>query len=186
MATGQANKDSKEAELQFQKMMSRVRREILFHGWSAQFVPAKTSKVVDLASQRRIKSSFCYTAGLSNLGLPELIVYGISEKLAHTIFDSVIACLLDDDVLDNLVSSDRLVLPKAFAGALDVVVQLLPEVDVTLHAPLAAVVAKEQGENQPLLAQIIWPDQNGKFEWEEGSNQQLLAGQFVLAKRVFH
>lgn len=186
MATVQTNRDSKEVEPQFETMMRRVRKEIFTHGWSAHFVPAKTSKLMDPASQRRIKSSFCYTVGLSNFELPELIIYGISEKLANTIFDNVIACLLDDEVLSNLVSNDRLVLPKAFVGAHDVVVQLLPEVDVRMHAPLAAVVAKEQGDNHPLMAQIIWPDQNGKFEWEEGSDQQLLAGQFVLAKRVFH
>ena len=125
--------------------MHRVRKEILSYGWSAHFVPAKTSKLFDTASQRLIKSSVCYTVGLSNLGLPELILYGIPEKLAHSIFDNVIACLLDDEVFSSLVSSDRLLLPKVFAGALDVVVQLLPEVDVCMNAPLAAVVAKEQG-----------------------------------------
>lgn len=100
---------------------------------------------------------FTYTVGLSAQFLPELVVYGLDQQSAGALLNAVAANMVDKgelkpgDRVDDILADGR----------------TLAVID--LDPADAADLAMVHSIYGPLLSarQVVWPDENGKFPWEQ-------------------
>ena len=99
-------------------------------------------------------TEFSYTVGLSTLGFPEVITYGLPQRVAQ-------ACL---NRIGQQVSAGK---PPRVGTMVEHVFQGLRGylLDASDTSDLVVV-----GQVYPeiVAAQLIWPDRHGRFPWESG------------------
>lgn len=115
--------------------------------------------------------SFSYTVGLSDDGLPELLVLGLPAEVAQPVLNTLAARLRREGAL-------RLNEPltDVFAGTTAV----LHEVPLARSAPYVRVAAHRRAGVLRVL-QLIWPDAAGRFPWQAGCEPSFLAAQPLLS-----
>ncbi|WP_161604969.1 DUF4262 domain-containing protein [Cellulomonas massiliensis] len=103
--------------------------------------------------------AFSYTVGLSRVGLPELVLFGHGPDCAHDLLNAVAGRLWDgapyrdDALVDDVLVRGSLMLVRA--------------VDTTRHLVWAHELAAGRW---PVDAwQLVLPDAEGRWPWEEGS-----------------
>lgn len=111
-----------------------------------------------------------YTVGLHAMGLPELWLNGLShgttanlgiETLAHWMAQRTLA--VATGAASRTDFTDAFPLLRS-SGGMPAYVVPLDDFLVKALAPLAYI--RSQGAAR--LAQVVWPDQEGRFPWEEG------------------
>jgi hypothetical protein len=115
--------------------------------------------------------AFSYTVGLSDDGLPELLVTGLPPEVAQPVLNDLAVRLRRDGALP--VSEP---LADVFAG-MPAVLQEVPFARCAAYVRVAA--DRRQGPLRVL--QLIWPDAAGRFPWEAGYDQRFRTVQPVLA-----
>jgi hypothetical protein len=117
-----------------------------------------------------------YTIGLTDKGLPEVIIFGLPAEDATSLLGNIA-----HQLVDGLSYSENTPLTKVFAGA---------------NAYLKPVAGPAARENLRLASefypegiaglQLVWPDETGLFPWQEGFNELLRAAQPLLFHRNLH
>ena len=116
--------------------------------------------------------TFSYTVGLADVGLPEVIVFGLPGDVACSILNDVAAharagTLRFDAPMDNFCN--------------------LPVVLKQVAAPLVAdyiIQANARAGRDLPAVQLVWPDAQGKFPWEDGADARMAAKQPVLSTQL--
>lgn len=111
---------------------------------------------------------FSYTVGLARKGLPELIVFGLSQEVSLSILNAAAKRLEAQDLpLD--VKLDEL-------ANLPLVAKAVPPKNGDHFLNVA-----NNRENRLLPAiQIVWPDRSGVFPWDACFDQDMKSHQILL------
>jgi hypothetical protein len=120
-----------------------LRKGIRDHGWVVQFVE----------DDRR---PFAYTIGLHDLGLPELMLTGLSSRSAYRVLNSIAHTMVDDDTV------------FAPGSHIDYQDEFLLEVVEVEHPDVYLAFAIRLGGPELRALQLVWTDSRGRFPWEPG------------------
>jgi hypothetical protein len=102
---------------------------------------------------------FAYTVGLTAHGYPELFIAGLAPGIAHALLNDLAGRVYDQAkrfthgqrVSDLIAGYDAIIVEGP-------VIEALP--------PMAAIA--RYGRDQIRLQQIVWPDRQGRFPWQDG------------------
>lgn len=118
---------------------------------------------------------FSYTIGMTNIGAPELIVFGLPPGAIHGALR---------EYFNQLRMCHR---PKDGRMIQDLwaVTMLLETVENDEAAPYTAQadIYFEDERKKPTYKQMLWPDQNGKYPHQYGFDQAYRAIQRYIANR---
>ena len=124
------------------------------HGWAVVGVGGAGCDCAGCDGGADDGIQFSYTVGLSTLGFPEVITYGLPQSVAQ-------ACL---NRIGQQVSAGK---PPRVGAMVDRVFQglrgYLLEVSDTSDLVVVGQVYPEI-----IAAQLIWPDMHGRFPWQPG------------------
>jgi len=100
---------------------------------------------------------FAYTIGLSTLGFPEIITYGLPQQVAH-------ACLnfLGQRVIAGKPPKIGCPIEQVFRDSRGYLIDV---------ADTSDLVVVGQIYPETVATQLIWPDWRGRFPWESGYNR---------------
>ncbi len=119
---------------------------------------------------------FVYSIGLTAFGLPELCIAGLDAESSASILSEVA-----DRVYDGLRLSHGQVLPDVLADGYDVIVVEGFPSRTGITAGMAVAL---YGAAQVRLQQLVWPDEDHRFPWDEGYallQRQPLVGSYLKA-----
>ena len=120
--------------------------------------------------------SFAYTIGLyKTYGGPELICFGLSLDLLHSVLWS------GKELLDKQPAPDLSIGYPDFIGDYDV--RLLPVAKEWYGNYFGYGIWFNQSRNFPAL-QIVWPDKQALYPWDEDFNPAWKAGQPLLDRNL--
>lgn len=121
---------------------------IAAHGWAVTAVlPAPGD------------APYSYTAGLTAIGAPELVISGLRHEIAHVLLNDAAQRVHDQE----MTWCHRQRIADLLAGY-DAVI-----IDGVAHDLLNPGTAHARyGSDQVRLQQIVWPDPDGQFPWEPG------------------
>mgnify|MGYP003467356498 CR=1 FL=1 len=118
---------------------------------------------------------FSYTIGMTNIGAPELIVFGLPPQAVH-------GAIME--YFNELRMCHR---PKDGHRIQDLwsVTMLLESVEnneAAVYTVQADAYFEDKGK-KPTYKQMLWPDQNGKYPHQRGFNPDYKPSQPYIAKR---
>lgn len=146
-----------------QAMLAKVIRE---HGMAIQFV---------FATEEEPGPNFAYTIGMTDIGAPELIVFGFPQQLAggvmNHLFNEMRTCQLQRD-LDKV--EDLLSVPLLLESI---------DSDVASEFTVQAEVYYEQRGRKPVYKQMLWPDEQGIYPNQKGFDKALREVQPYLGNK---
>ena len=116
--------------------------------------------------------AFAYTIGLyKTYGHPELICFGLNQDLLHSVLWS------GKELLDKQPEPDQSIGYPSFIGDYDV--RFLTVDKAWYRYYFGYGIWFNQGRDFPAL-QVVWPDKQALFPWEESFNPAWKAGQPLL------
>lgn len=129
---------------------------------------------------------YCYTVGLVSKGLPDLIIVGLDIQTSIAVGDELINRALGVDGPGRAVSTAAGPHPfklneevlDVFKGTRAMLVDVPPA-----QAAKRSLFAHDYAEavsKAPELIQLVWPDRNGRFPFEEGASASFVEAQPVL------
>lgn len=136
--------DCDHPESRMEERLATVRRCVRARGWAVQVV-----------ERERAHPPWAYTVGLTEIGLPELVVTGMAVLAAGRVLDSAAACLV------------RFGVPEV---GVQVEVEGVGEVEVVkVEHPWAHlfVAVRMFGEGIRAL-QLVHRDEGGRWPWDRG------------------
>jgi hypothetical protein len=118
---------------------------------------------------------FTYTIGMTNIGAPELIVFGLPPEVVHgaimEYFNQLRMCHRPKD-------------GATIQGIWDVTMLLeTVESDEAAAYTVQANAFFEDKGKTPAYKQMLWPDENGKYPHQRGFNLDYRPSQPYIAKR---
>lgn len=125
----------------------KVQSAIDAHGWAVQAVAPATDDD---------GAPFAYTVGMTVRSLPELLIYGLPSEVATVVLNAAGARMGEDGPLQD---GQRL---SGLIQNYDLAV-----VDA-VHTHDLAMARRFYGNDQVQAIQLVWPDQNGRYPWDEG------------------
>jgi hypothetical protein len=140
------------------KLIENVRQ----FGWS----------IMNVFDEKGNEPDFSYTIGIHHTtGQPELIITGIPGEPAKGILNEIGQYMKNHKIEPFKKYTDFL--------ANDIPAIFLP-VDVTVHRKLVGFnIWFYEGKDFPLF-QVVWPDKEGHFPWEQECAEGIKASQFLL------
>jgi hypothetical protein len=102
---------------------------------------------------------FAYTVGLTAHGYPELLVAGLPPEIAHGLLNDLAGRVYDQ--ARRFAHGQRI--GDLIAGYDAVIVDGPPRGDL-----LPGVAIARYGRDQVRLQQVVWPDPQGRFPWQDG------------------
>lgn len=152
------------------------------HGWGWQVVGPDQGD-----DEHEPFPHHCYTVGLVSKGLPDIIIVGFDIHTSLVVGNDLIARALANDMVAQTVPTVAGFKPfdlnkellDVFRGTRAMLVEVPPAEAVkrSLFAhDYAAAVSKA-----PNLIQLVWPDRNGCFPFEEGASPGFVDAQPILA-----
>ncbi len=124
-------------------LADEVRPLIREHGWMVQTVDAG-----------RLHAELAYTVGLTDAGLPELVLTGLPERRSGRLL--------------NFLAGQMVRSGPPAPGEVLVATKELPAFEVVrLSSPSAHLVTAVQMYGEELRAlQLVYPDEHGKWPWD--------------------
>lgn len=110
------------------------------------------------------EENFAYTVGLAGQGLPEFIIFGLPHEVAATLLN-LVAAHAKEAPIETGIRNDILEGYPAW---------LLPVNDSSEYLTVAALYADV---DSVAAYQIVFPDMEGRWPWDEGSR---VVGQRLL------
>jgi hypothetical protein len=127
------------------------------HGWALQYVPAAADT-----------PPYAYTVGLGPAGEQELLLYGLPREVSHRLCSEAVGRMRADGGLQPGRPYTEIL--SGFSAV------FLPIPDPRATDEFAVVRRLWRG--QPFEAlQLVWPDRQGRFPWEEGCEVAVAAAQ---------
>ena len=136
------------------KSEQKVISDVQEHGWH-----------VVLVTPDEAGPGFAFTIGLfHNFGHPEVILFGLPDKVAHSVLNLIGTSVKNGDRFQvGKRSSDLFERHEAVFVKFPV---------AAYHDYLGYARWFYSGDEFPAL-QCVWPDAEGKFPWEPGANEDL-------------
>jgi Domain of unknown function (DUF4262) len=133
------------------------------YGWSAIYVaPCE-------CEPNGSDVAFEYSIGMTQIGLPELIVFALPWRVSHTVLEGAISVLRKEGR-----PADGRVAQKILRGFPVVFKALPPDQTNKLYTCQAAFYY----EPRPVsVMQIVWPDKAGRFPWQLGCDTRIANAQ---------
>ena len=97
---------------------------------------------------------FAYTVGLTDCGLPELLVTGLRDAAAATLLNTVAARALQEE--------------EPCAGGPVVLLSMVLEVVAVSRPDSHLVTATALYGDEVRALQLVWPDDRGRYPWQTG------------------
>jgi len=120
--------------------------------------------------------SFSYTIGLfKTYGYPELICFGLNQDLLHSVLWS------GKELLDKQSAPDQRIGYPDFIGDYDI--RLLTVNKSWYRYYFGYGIWFNAGQGFPAL-QIVWPDKQALYPWQDGFNSNWKAGQPLLDRNL--
>ncbi|MDO2394781.1 DUF4262 domain-containing protein [Mycobacterium avium subsp. hominissuis] len=152
------------------EVLADTRAKIAAHGWTV---------IAVFPTADDPGPSFAYTVGLSERGLPELSVYGLPGRVAHSLLNEVARRMVASAVglatgerVEGVLADDMALVAVAMSDAREL--NLVREI----YGSVAAAV------------QVVWPDGAGVLPWEKGSrvteDDQPVRGCPPQARPLYH
>lgn len=113
------------------------------HGWHGQ-------------CSTRNGSPFNYSIGMTEKGLPELLVIGLPPEIGHAIIREAIDHMKDHAPADGEIDNEIANLPSVYR-----------EVPADQAAKHYTCWVENYYRRPGRVMQIVWPDKAGKFPWEK-------------------
>lgn len=112
---------------------------------------------------------FSYTVGLSQKGLPEIIVFGLPPQVAHVFLNSLGRRFTTDGV------------PPLDVDLLDVA-ERYPARLVPVPRPAADQYLYQALHRYPeyTAVQLVWTDEHSRYPWDDGFDPALVSRQPIL------
>ncbi len=110
------------------------------------------------------RPTMVYTIGLTGLGHPEFVAFGLPAKAAHVFFGELVARLDGGTVRHGAVIDDL-----AHGGFRTAFVSLPSDVACRDHL----IQARGYYGRDVEVLQMVWPDRSGAFPWEPGFDPSL-------------
>jgi hypothetical protein len=129
-----------------------IRAVIDTHGWAGM-------AIFDPANQR---ASWFYTVGVTTLGHPELVIFGLPPEVAHGVADTAIAQIRDGGRYEPGTTYDD-ILEDGFAVA-------VVKVDEPGHDEYPLGMARRIYGSDVEAVQLVWPGDDGLFPWSGTTN----------------
>lgn len=126
-----------------EEYLEHLREIIGDHGWVVQYVESD-------------KRPFAYTVGLHGLGLPELLITGLSAQVSCRVLNSIAHMVVDDGTV---------LMP---AMHIDYVDRFLIEVVEVEHPDVHMRFAVDIFGPNIRALQLVWADEKGRFPWVTG------------------
>jgi hypothetical protein len=127
----------------FEDYLDHLQDTIMCHGWAVQAV-------------EHDKRPLAYTVGLSDHGLPELLITGLDPTVSHRVLNSLAHMIIDEGT--PLASAMRIDHMDGFR--LEVVEVDHPEVHLKFAVALCG--------NGIRALQLVWADDRGRWPWDAG------------------
>jgi hypothetical protein len=102
---------------------------------------------------------FAYTVGLTAHDHPELMIAGLTPAIAHALLNDLAARMHDN--AERFTHGQRI--SDLLAGYDAIITDGTATADLHPGAAFA-----RYGRDRVRLQQIVWPDQDGRFPWEDG------------------
>lgn len=130
--------------------------------------------VVHVAADRD-GPSFSYTVGLwHHFRQPEVIVFGLEPELADDLFDALV---------ERCVAGERFATDEKHEGLLvGYAVRFLALAQSAAAPYFGAATWAYQGDDYRCL-QLVWPDKNRRWPWEEGVRRIFVERQPIIGRR---
>jgi hypothetical protein len=138
--------------------LGKILRMIDEHGWAVVGVGGGNCDCAGCDGGADDGIEFSYTVGLSTLGFPEVITYGLPQRVAHD-------CL---NRIGQLVSAGNpprvgATVERVFHGVRGYLLAASDSSDL---------IVVDQIYPEVVAAQLIWPDRHGRFPWESGYDRR--------------
>jgi hypothetical protein len=137
-----------------EEMDRQIDANIKQYGWH-------TTGVFPTADDPLETASFAYTAGLAEIGHPEIITFSLPAQVAHGILGTFV-----ERVRDNKERCRPGPAPDILRNYEGWLVEV-PESVVSSYFGVALRRARGRTEGFAAL-QFVWPDKDGRFPWDEG------------------
>ena len=106
------------------------------------------------------KYNFAYTVGLTEHGLPELLIFGVSGQTAHIILNVAAYYMRENgEFKDGQITDELGTMPNSFKSV---------RPDVATRYACQAGYRYESLRVQPRYLQVVLPDRAGKMPWDAG------------------
>jgi hypothetical protein len=102
----------------------------------------------------------CYTVGLAEQGLPEIVMLGMPHELARQSINNAVN-LMQDDKLKCSVRQAKVLTSAIYP------IPLTPEYSGLL------VLANQRARQQVPAIQLVYADEAGRYPWEQNFNPQM-------------
>jgi hypothetical protein len=131
--------------------LATVEEKIAKYGWMVQAVGAGEEE-----------PQFFYTVGLTRLGLPEVITFGLPMDVGQTLMNDVAIKMQADKLAGHPPIENGTRRSDILQGFDVVFVEVL---DTTKHLTVANTLCSN-GLMPVRALQMIWPDPKGRFPWD--------------------
>ncbi|MEU4818254.1 DUF4262 domain-containing protein [Micromonospora aurantiaca] len=133
-------------------LLRRQERIIATIGWAVTYVLPTDDGTVTTAP-------FAYTVGLTAHGYPELITAGLPPEVAHGLLNDLARRVYD--TAERFTHGQRL--SDVIAGYDAIIIDGPPTDEL-----LPGLAISRYGRDRVRLQQMVWPDQQGRFPWDNG------------------
>jgi hypothetical protein len=135
-------------------------------GWTFTFYPVPPEE----------RFIACYTLGFNrNYESHDLIIFGVAPEIANVIFN---------EAAEKLQNNKRLPFHEALDLGIGMSVMLKPITDPALMKEYMRLAWAMNGQTVFPAAQVVWPDSQGKYPWEDGFESAFHAIQPNLYKNT--
>lgn len=143
-----------EVPCEFARVHLRIRLDIQMRGWSVIAVSAENDN-----------PGFCYTIGLTEMNLPEFIVFGLDPRVGSNLLHR----LASESAAGRAVAGDRIkgALRNRDDEDIDVALRDVP----TDFAASFAVQAVNVYDGEARFVMAVYPDRENRLPWESGFDE---------------
>ncbi|MBC9006800.1 DUF4262 domain-containing protein [Micromonospora aurantiaca (nom. illeg.)] len=134
------------------EFLRRQERIIDTMGWAVTYVLPTDDGTVTTAP-------FAYTVGLTAHDYPELITAGLPPEVAHSLLNDLARRVYD--TAERFTHGQRL--SDVIAGYDAIIIDGPPTDEL-----LPGLAISRYGRDRIRLQQMVWPDQQGRFPWDDG------------------
>jgi hypothetical protein len=148
-----------------QQYWARIEEIIARVGWAVQGV---------FPTEQSPGPFFCYSMGLHDQALPEVLVFGLPPEVGHALVNDVARYLMA-----------RKLLKQPLEGKFELENWPMPAYLVTVDPVRArefATGANSRSDGAASYLQIVWPSKEGHFPWDAGASVGYLEAQIVLGQ----
>jgi hypothetical protein len=165
----------------FEKLRQDEESHIREYGWSAMGVfPTE---------ENDLPYEFLYTIGLPLKYLPELIVFGLPGHQAHSLMSAIVAKVteLDDKprdghVIDGIANVPFVLRDVPSGEAIEeFLIQSREFYRWADRNGIEDMIPPGGTESFPVM-QVVWPDDEGRFPWDEGMREKWRVPQELIVK----